>query len=30
VIVDAQANLSPPDFNTVVAIWMEGVKFPQY
>jgi acetolactate synthase-1/2/3 large subunit len=30
VIVDAQANLSPPDFGTVVAIWMEGVKFPEY
>jgi acetolactate synthase-1/2/3 large subunit len=30
VLVDAQANLAPPDLNTVVAIWMEGVKFPEY
>ena len=30
VLVDAQANLAPPDMATAVAIWMEGVKFPQY
>ena len=30
VVVDAQANLAPPDMATVVAIWMEGVKFPEY
>ena len=30
VLVDAQANLAPPDMATVVAIWMEGVKFPEY
>jgi len=30
VLMDAQANLAPPDLNTVVAIWMEGVKFPEY
>ncbi|MGQ9572676.1 MAG: thiamine pyrophosphate-binding protein, partial [Dehalococcoidia bacterium] len=30
VIVDAQANLGPPDTATAVAIWFEGVKFPQY
>lgn len=30
VVVDAQANLAPPDMATVVAIWMEGVTFPQY
>jgi hypothetical protein len=28
--VDAQANLAPPDMGTVVAIWMEGIKFPEY
>ena len=28
--VDAQANLAPPDMATVVAIWMEGIKFPEY
>jgi len=30
VLVDAQANLAPPDMATVVAIWMEGIKFPEY
>jgi acetolactate synthase-1/2/3 large subunit len=30
VIVDGQANLFPPDFAPAVAIWFEGVKFPQY
>ena len=30
VVIDAQANLSPPDFNTVVAVWLEGVQIPQY
>jgi acetolactate synthase-1/2/3 large subunit len=30
VIVDGQANLFPPDFAPAVAIWFEGVKFPEY
>jgi hypothetical protein len=30
VIVDGQANFGPPDFATAVAIWFEGVKFPEY
>jgi acetolactate synthase-1/2/3 large subunit len=30
VIIDGQANLFPPDFAPAVAIWFEGVKFPQY
>ena len=30
VVVDGQANLGPPDFATAVAIWFEGVEFPQY
>ncbi len=30
VIVDAQANFSPPDLNTAVAVWFEGVQFPKY
>ena len=30
VIVDAQANLGPPDTATATAIWFEGVKFPEY
>jgi acetolactate synthase-1/2/3 large subunit len=30
VVVDAQANLAPPDMATAIAIWMEGVKFPEY
>ena len=30
VIIDGQANLSPPDCATAVGIWMEGVKFPEY
>jgi len=30
VIVDGQANLFPPDFAPAVAVWFEGVKFPQY
>ncbi|MDP2949907.1 MAG: thiamine pyrophosphate-binding protein [Chloroflexota bacterium] len=30
VIIDAQANFAPPDFNTVVAVWLEGVTIPQY
>jgi acetolactate synthase-1/2/3 large subunit len=30
VVVDAQANMAPPDLATAVAIWFEGVKFPEY
>ena len=30
VIIDGQANLFPPDFAPAVAIWFEGVKFPEY
>jgi acetolactate synthase-1/2/3 large subunit len=30
VIIDGQANLGPPDVATAVAIWFEGVKFPEY
>ncbi len=29
VVVDAEANLAPPDVATVVGVWMEGVKFPE-
>ncbi len=30
VIIDGRANLGPPDFATVVGVWLEGVKFPEY
>jgi acetolactate synthase-1/2/3 large subunit len=30
VIIDGRANLTPPDFATVVAVWLEGIKLPQY
>ncbi len=30
VIIDGQANFSPPDLDTVVAVWLEGVQIPQY
>jgi acetolactate synthase-1/2/3 large subunit len=30
VIVDGQANLFPPDFAPAIAVWFEGVKFPEY
>jgi len=30
VIIDGRANLAPPDFATVVGIWLEGVPIPQY
>jgi acetolactate synthase-1/2/3 large subunit len=30
VIVDGQANFSPPDLTTALNVWFEGVKFPEY
>jgi acetolactate synthase-1/2/3 large subunit len=30
VVVDSEANLGPPDLATAVAVWFEGVKFPEY
>ena len=30
VIIDGRANLTPPDFATVVGVWLEGITIPQY
>jgi len=30
VIIDGRANLAPPDFATVVGVWLEGITIPQY
>jgi acetolactate synthase-1/2/3 large subunit len=30
VIIDGKANLTPPDFATVVGVWLEGITIPQY
>lgn len=29
ILVDREANLAPPDFDTVATIWLEGVEMPE-
>lgn len=29
ILVDREANLTPPDFDTVAAIWLDGVEMPE-